>query len=101
MQVLIGGVIATVLGLAGLILWEADFLVVAKGAIPIIALLGGVLAIYVGLDEIRDQLHEKNDLHKAHLLKQKELDKTKEELAQSRAESAQLKSELEKTRKDD
>ena len=101
MHVLIGGVVATVMGLVGLILWKADFLIVVRGAIPIIALLGGVLAIYVGLDEIRDQLHEKNDLHREHTLKQKELDKTKEELAQSRAETAQLKSELKKTQQDD
>ena len=54
MKTLIGGVIAAVLGLIGLTIWFWDFLDLLAGAIPIMLLLGGALAIYLGFDELKD-----------------------------------------------
>ena len=54
MKTLIGGAVAAVLGLIGLTLWFPAFLQLLAGAIPIMLLLGGALAIYLGFDELKD-----------------------------------------------
>jgi hypothetical protein len=54
MKTLIGGAIAAVLGLIGLTVWFRPFLQLLAGALPIILLLGGSLAIYLGFDELKD-----------------------------------------------
>lgn len=54
MKTLIGGAIAAVLGLIGLTVWFRPFLQILAGAIPIMLLLGGGLAIYLGFDELKD-----------------------------------------------
>ena len=54
MKTLIGGAVAAVLGLIGLVIWWGPFLMVIKGTIPIMLLLGGGLAIYLGFDELKD-----------------------------------------------
>ena len=91
MQVLIGGAVAAVLGLIGLLFWWKEFLILLMGGVPIALLLGGALAIYVGYDELKDQLKEKKEKEKSEKEKSDELAKTKEELAK-------LKAELEKSK---
>jgi len=59
MTVLAGGVAAAVLGFFGLIFWWKPFLILLAGGIPIALLLGGGLAIYVGIDEFKDKKEEK------------------------------------------
>ncbi len=54
MKTLIGGAVAAALGLIGLVIWWGSFLTVIKGTIPIMLLLGGGLAIYLGFDELKD-----------------------------------------------
>ena len=54
MKTLIGGAVAAVLGLIGLSVWFVDFLQLLAGAIPVMLLLGGGLAIYLGFDEMKD-----------------------------------------------
>lgn len=54
MKTLIGGAIAAVLGLIGLSVWFGEFLQLLAGAIPVMLLLGGGLAIYLGFDELKD-----------------------------------------------
>jgi hypothetical protein len=54
MKTLIGGAIAAALGLIGLVIWWGQFLIVLAGIVPAMLLLGGVLAIYLGFDELRD-----------------------------------------------
>ena len=54
MKTLIGGVVAAILGLVGIVAWFPQFLVVVAGTIPIMLLLGGALAIYLGVDELKD-----------------------------------------------
>ena len=54
MKTLIGGAVAAALGLIGLAIWWAEFLMVLAGIIPIMLLLGGGLAIYLGFDELKD-----------------------------------------------
>lgn len=90
MSLLVGGGIAAVLGLVSLIYWFGDFMAIIRGALPISLLLGGALAVYVGIDEIQDKLHEERQ-------KQDEkLEQAKEEIEQVRAEAERYREELEK-----
>jgi hypothetical protein len=79
MKTLIGGAIAAVLGLIGLVIWFGPFLMVLKGTIPIMLLLGGGLAIYLGLDELKDTWKDEavdTDL----VEKSKDVEKNKKEI---------------------
>ena len=53
MKILLGGIVALVLGVIGLIIWFFDFLMILKGMIPIALILGGALAIYLGIEDIK------------------------------------------------
>ena len=52
MKTLIGGAVAAVLGLIGISIWFKEFLQVIAGVLPIMLLLGGGLALYLGFDEL-------------------------------------------------
>ena len=58
MKTLVGGVIAAILGVIGIVAWFPQFLVVLAGTIPVMLLLGGALAIYLGIDELKDSWKE-------------------------------------------
>jgi hypothetical protein len=53
MKILLGGIAALVIGVIGLVIWFFDFLLILKGVIPIALVLGGVLAIYLGIEDIK------------------------------------------------
>ncbi len=55
MVALIGGLAALVLGVIGLIGWWDEFLWLLKGVIPLVLLLGGALATYLGAEEMKDK----------------------------------------------
>lgn len=65
---LAGGLIALVLGIIGIIIWWGYFLKALMAGVPIILLLGGALATYLGIEELKDRKAaegfdtEKNDL---------------------------------------
>ena len=52
---LVGGIIASLLGLIFLIAWRCSFWEVLKGTLPILFILGGALAAYLGYEEIKDK----------------------------------------------
>ena len=54
MKTLIGGAFGAVLGLIGISIWWHEFLQILAGAIPVVLLLGGGLALYLGFDELKD-----------------------------------------------
>ncbi len=54
MKTLVGGAIAAVIGVIGLAVWFSEFLALLAGAIPVMLLLGGCLALYLGFDELKD-----------------------------------------------
>lgn len=92
MTVLVGGAAALILGLIGFIAWWKEFFIILKGAIPLALLLGGALAVYVGIDELKDKMREEKEKEK------EELTKTREELEKARAEAEKMREELEKMR---
>jgi len=53
MKILLGGIAALVIGVIGLIIWFFDFLLILKGVVPIALILGGALAIYLGIEDIK------------------------------------------------
>ncbi|MBN1849060.1 MAG: hypothetical protein JW932_10805 [Deltaproteobacteria bacterium] len=55
MMSLAGGIIALILGIIGLIFWWKSFIIVLMGCIPILLILGGALATYLGIEEIKDK----------------------------------------------
>lgn len=61
MKTLIGGAVAAVIGLIGLSVWFPAFLQLIAGAVPIMLLLGGGLAIYLGFDELKDSWKKEDD----------------------------------------
>ena len=90
MTLLMGGAIAAILGLVGLIVWIKDFLILLKGPLPLLLLLGGVLAAYIGFDEIQSKLREEREKQ------EEELTKAREEIEMIKAKAEQYREELER-----
>jgi len=61
MKILLGGIVAVVIGVVGLVAWWGPFLEIIKGAIPIILVLGGALAIYLGIEDIKTSAPSKEE----------------------------------------
>jgi len=61
MKILLGGIVALVIGIVGLIGWWADFVLVLKGVIPVFLVLGGALAIYLGIEEVKTEAPAKEE----------------------------------------
>jgi hypothetical protein len=94
MSLLIAGAVSTVLGLIGLMAWWKDFLIILKGALPLALVLGGILAVYVGYDDIQDKMREERRQQDV------KLDKAREEIELVRAKAEQYKEELERLKED-
>ncbi|MCE5283590.1 MAG: hypothetical protein LLG93_15985 [Deltaproteobacteria bacterium] len=92
MSLLIGGIVSVILGVIGFSLWWIDFIMILRGGIPILLILGGVLAVYVGLDAMQDKIREERQ-------KQDEkLEKARQEIEQVKAQADQYREEIEKLR---
>ena len=50
---MLGGIVALIIGVVGLVFWWFEFLRILKGVVPIIFVLGGALAIYLGIEDIK------------------------------------------------
>ncbi len=53
MKILLGGIVALIIGIVGVIGWWTDFVLILKGVIPILLVLGGALAVYLGIEEVK------------------------------------------------
>jgi small neutral amino acid transporter SnatA (MarC family) len=90
MSLLIGGIVSVILGVIGFSLWWEAFTTILKGGIPIMLILGGILAVYIGLDAMQDKLRE--DRQK----QDEKLEKAREEIERVKAQSEQYREEIEK-----
>ena len=61
MASIIGGVVAIILGLMGLIGWWDALVIILKGAIPIFLLLGGTIALLAGISEMKASSKSKKE----------------------------------------
>ena len=91
MKTLIGGAIAAALGLIGIVVWWKPFLTVLAGTIPIMLLLGGALAIYLGFDELRETW--KKDEVEDGVSEDEDVEKYKQEITELKEEIEELKKE--------
>lgn len=55
MAALAGGLVALILGIIGIIVWWVQFIAILTGGVPIVFILGGALAAYLGFEEIKDK----------------------------------------------
>ena len=55
MAALGGGLVALVLGIIGIIYWRGEFFSLLKAALPVMFIIGGALAAYLGYEEIKDK----------------------------------------------
>ena len=55
MTALLGGLVALILGIIGIIFWWAYFIKALMAGIPVMLILGGALATYLGLEELKDK----------------------------------------------
>jgi hypothetical protein len=91
MVALIGGLAALLLGIIGIIGWWEEFLWLLKGVIPLVLLLGGALATYLGLEEMKDKRRAEEEQTQAPYQPQGEdVDKYKEEVAELKAKLAAM-----------
>lgn len=94
MTALVGGVVALVLGLILLISWWSHFITVLAGAIPIVLLLGGALAAYLGYEERKDKAQIEREMAATPPPPPPADSPTQEEFNRVKAESEKYKSEL-------
>jgi phosphate/sulfate permease len=92
MKTLIGGAVGAVLGLIGMSIWWKPFLQLLAGAIPVMLLLGGGLALYLGFDELKDTW-KKEDTTVDTPIETDETAKYKEEIDELKKEIETLKAE--------
>jgi hypothetical protein len=55
MAALAGGIAALILGIIGIIVWWGEFIDLLMGGVPLILIMGGALAAYLGFEEIKDK----------------------------------------------
>lgn len=94
MKTLIGGAVGAVLGLIGMSIWWKPFLQLLAGAIPVMLLLGGGLALYLGFDELKDSW-KKEDTTVDTSVSTDKTEEYKKEIDELKKEIETLKSEKE------
>ena len=52
---LAGGLVSLILGIIGIIIWWSYFLKALLAGVPAMLILGGALATYLGIEEIKDK----------------------------------------------
>ena len=91
MKTLIGGAVAAVLGVIGLAVWFPAFLQLIAGSIPILLLLGGGLALYLGFDELKDTWKKDKEDSGSAKDDKDDVDKYKQEISELKKEIESLK----------
>jgi uncharacterized membrane protein YqjE len=95
MMALAGGLIALILGIIGIIVWWGYFLKALMAGVPIMLLLGGALATYLGIEEMKDKkASESFDTEKDEL--KQEVQTLKEEIQGLKTEPPEENKETEK-----
>jgi uncharacterized membrane protein YqjE len=79
MMAFAGGIIALILGIIGIIIWWGYFLKALAAGVPAMLILGGGLAVYLGIEEIKDRKASENFEDKSDDLKN-EVQNLKEEI---------------------
>ena len=87
MKVFGGGVVAAFLGFIGILMFPGPFFGLLAGVIPLVLLLGGAMAAYLGYDEVKEKLpFPKNRESSEAEAGSSEADKYKQEVERLKAE---------------
>ena len=102
MKVFWGGVATAFLGLLCIIIWHHAVLKLVLSAIPLILLLGGLMAAYLGYDKVKDKLpcckaRETQEPSNDAKLRE-EVERYKQEAERYKQEAERLQSELDKSK---
>jgi small neutral amino acid transporter SnatA (MarC family) len=84
------GIISAIFGLVSLIFFWPDFMTIFKGSLPIFLLLGGALAVFVGIDEIQEKNRQERHLQ------EEKLEHAQKEIETIRAQAESYREELQK-----
>jgi len=79
---ILGGIIAIILGLWGIVVWWGDFALVLKGTVPAFLILAGLIALIAGIGEVKDSIarkEEKEEEKEEEKKEEKEEEKKEEE----------------------
>lgn len=95
MKVFLGGIVAAFLGIIGIFAFFGPFLQLLAGAIPVMLLLGGAMAAYLGYDEVKEKLPfpKKKEEVIVEAASKEEAEKYKQEVERLKAELEKAKSE--------
>ncbi len=93
MTALVGGLVAVALGLIGLGMWWREFLSLLAGGLPLLLLLGGALAVYLGFEETKDKFFKKPEApaYEPPKVSEAEAEQYKAEVERLKAEIEELK----------
>jgi len=61
MWIILGGVVAIILGVLGLIKWWLLFLKALAALVPFVLEVGGVFAVIVGISSVKERAEEKRE----------------------------------------
>ena len=92
MAALLGGLASLILGIIGIIVWWGYFVKALAAGIPIMLILGGALATYLGIEEWKDKRNAK---------KLEEEDNENTDTSKLKEEVEDLKKEVEDLKKED
>ena len=87
MAALFGGIVALILGIIGIILFWGYFIKALAAGIPVLLILGGALATYLGIEEWKDKRSENK------IEEEPETSELKEEVQSLKKEVEDLKKE--------
>jgi len=87
MAALVGGIVALMLGIIGIIVWWGYFIKALAAGIPALLILGGALATYLGIEEWKDKRSEEK------LEEKPDTSELKEEVKSLKKEVEELKKE--------
>ena len=57
----LGGLVSIIIGIWGLISWWYSFVILLKGSVPTILILGGLAALFAGISEVKDSMQAKKE----------------------------------------
>lgn len=96
MVALLGGLAALLLGLIGLAAWWDEFIWLLKGCIPLVLILAGALAAYLGSEELKDKRRAEQEADQEPFSPEpQDVDKYKSEVAELKAKLAALENQEE------
>ncbi|HOP48255.1 MAG TPA: hypothetical protein PK874_11385 [Desulfobacteraceae bacterium] len=92
MAALAGGLVALILGIIGIVFWWTYFIKALLAAVPVMLILGGALAAYLGFEDIRDKKRSPEAFDSTESNLKEEVESLKAEINELKKEKEELES---------